>query len=130
MEAVYLSTNIPALAELREVDVPKPADGEVLIRNVTTSSNHIDVTLSMVLGYEAIGGGESAGTVVEIGHNVNNVAVDDRVSSSTVHGSLYLTVGSGRRFHCLCGLVWLQLLRRIHSRPCKHRHEITAQNQL
>lgn len=48
-------SNILDLAELREVDVPKPADGEVLIRNVTTSSNPIDVTLPLVLGYEAIG---------------------------------------------------------------------------
>ena len=85
MKAVYISKNLPHLAELREVDVPKPADAEVLIRNVTTSSNPIDVTLPLVLGYEALGGGESAGTVVEVGQNVNSVVVGDRVSAHVVH---------------------------------------------
>ncbi len=88
--AVYYETGAPSV--LRYEDVPDPAPGpdEMLVRVEAISVEGGDTlnrlggelaTVPHVVGYQ------SAGTVLEVGANVRNFAVGDRVVSTGVHGS-------------------------------------------
>lgn len=69
--------------ELVTFDVPKPEAGEVLVRVEATALNPVDWKVQtynvIVTNYPAILGTDIAGTVVQLGTGVTNVAVGDRL---------------------------------------------------
>ncbi len=80
----------PERLELRNIDAPKPGDGEALVRVEAAGVNYIDtyhreglykVTLPFTPGMEG------AGEVLEVGPNVSEVAVGDRVAYAMTPGS-------------------------------------------
>ncbi|KAJ3552135.1 hypothetical protein NM688_g4312 [Phlebia brevispora] len=80
---------------LREVDVPKPGSGEVLVREDAIGLNPIDYFIPetglFVTLYPIILGWEAAGIVVQLGEGVSSVAVGDKALYPGV-------VGDGDRF--------------------------------
>lgn len=69
--------------ELTTIDVPKPEEGEVLVRVEATALNPVDWKIQaynfFVKDYPAVLGTDIAGTVVQLGSGVTNVAVGDKV---------------------------------------------------
>jgi D-arabinose 1-dehydrogenase-like Zn-dependent alcohol dehydrogenase len=89
--------------ELREVPVPRPAPGEVLIKVHACGVCHNDVWLTNgVYAFPpfspVITGHEAAGEVVELGEGVTSRQVGDRVGSTWVQG------GCGRCDYCKLNL--------------------------
>jgi NADPH2:quinone reductase len=74
----------PAAMRLVEVDVPTPGPGEVLVRVGAAGVNFADVMQTRGT-YDGgpkppyVAGFEAAGTIVALGRNVSNVAIDDHV---------------------------------------------------
>lgn len=68
---------------LTTVDVPKPEAGEVLVRIGAVALNPIEWKIQLynfiVTEYPAIVGSDIAGTVVQLGSGVTNLAVGDRM---------------------------------------------------
>ena len=70
---------------LRDMPVPRPNDGEVLIRVVSAGLNFADVmmrsgTYPHPKGYPLIAGIELAGEIVEVGNKVSGFVLGDRVA--------------------------------------------------
>ncbi|KAJ3552137.1 hypothetical protein NM688_g4311 [Phlebia brevispora] len=69
---------------VREVDVPKPGPGEVLVRADAVALNPIDwiiqATGIFITQYPAILGWEAAGTVIQLGEGVTSVTTGDKTS--------------------------------------------------
>ncbi|KAI0072599.1 GroES-like protein [Panus rudis PR-1116 ss-1] len=90
-----MSTNVPKTQRalilpeksgkfvVQTIEVPKPGEGEVLVRIESTALNPIDVEMQehgmFVEKYPAILGFDVAGVVAEIGQGVRNFAVGERV---------------------------------------------------
>jgi NADPH:quinone reductase-like Zn-dependent oxidoreductase len=70
-----------AVLELRDVPVPQPKAGELLIRVHAAALNRGELLVGGVMhgGPEKLGGNEAAGTVEAVGGNVSGVKVGDRV---------------------------------------------------
>ncbi|HMA18408.1 MAG TPA: quinone oxidoreductase [Thermoanaerobaculia bacterium] len=71
---------------LVEVPEPRPREGEVLVRAEAAGVNFIDVyhrSGAYPLTFPLIPGQEAAGTVIEVGAGVTEVAVGDRVAFSS-----------------------------------------------
>lgn len=69
----------------REVDVPQPTPGQVLIRTAAAGLNYIETYQRSGLysvQYPFIPGSEGSGTVVALGKGVEGVAVGDRVATA------------------------------------------------
>lgn len=71
---------------IREMTIPKPQAGEVLIKIAASAVNHFDLIIRrgemakfIPLGLPAVLGGDAAGTLVEVGAGVTGFAVGDRV---------------------------------------------------
>ena len=90
----------PRQYEVREVPIPKPGDGEVLIQmkaaGVCGSDIHLFLGENPNAVYPRIPGHENAGVVVEIGKNVTAVKPGDAVVVD-------LVVACGRCPQCLRG---------------------------
>ncbi|KAJ3552136.1 hypothetical protein NM688_g4313 [Phlebia brevispora] len=75
---------------VREVDVPKPGPGEVLVRAEAVALNPVDwivqATGMFFTQYPAILGWEAAGTIVQLGEGVASVVVGDKVLHPGVIG--------------------------------------------
>ncbi|KAI0072335.1 GroES-like protein [Panus rudis PR-1116 ss-1] len=75
--------------ELQTIDVPKPGQGEVVVKIEATALNPVDWKIKdynfIVEEYPAVLGSDAAGTVVQLGEGVTNVAVGDKV---VYHGQL------------------------------------------
>jgi len=75
--------------ELSNTDLPKPAAGEILIRNAAIAINPLDWLLQDFallpwLSYPAILGSDVAGTIVAVGRGVERFKVGDRVLGQAV----------------------------------------------
>lgn len=90
----------PCRFEIREVPVPKPGDGEVLIKmksaGVCGSDFHLFLGENPNAVYPRVPGHENAGIVVEVGKNVKTVSPGDAVV-------LDLVVACGSCPQCLSG---------------------------
>lgn len=79
----------PNVMHLEEIEMPKPAPGEALVRNHAIGLNYID-TYFRSGAYPAqvpfIPGNEAAGEVIELGKGVKDVKVGDRVTYITHFG--------------------------------------------
>ncbi|KAK7682473.1 hypothetical protein QCA50_014273 [Cerrena zonata] len=69
--------------QLATIDVPKPEAGEVLVRIEATALNPVDWKIQaynfFIQKYPAVLGTDIAGTVVQLGSGVTNLAVGDKV---------------------------------------------------
>jgi NADPH2:quinone reductase len=91
MKAILVShTGGPEVLEYKDVPVPQPKPNEALVKVEAIGVNFIDVyfregrypaTLPFTPGREI------AGTVIEVGSEVNSLKVGDRVAQTTVMGS-------------------------------------------
>ncbi|WP_239707799.1 zinc-dependent alcohol dehydrogenase family protein [Mycolicibacterium smegmatis] len=77
------------LLQLREVAIPEPAHGEILVRVSAVALNHRDKMVTengrgLQLTYPFTPGSDLAGTVVALGDGVQRFAVGDRVISNFV----------------------------------------------
>jgi NADPH:quinone reductase len=80
----------PETLRLTEVPDPKPGEGEALVRIEAAGVNFIDVyhrTGAYPLSYPLTPGQEGAGTVVEVGAGVGEVAPGDRVAFASGPGA-------------------------------------------
>lgn len=91
--------------EVREFPIPKPKDGEVLVKIKASAICRSDMSLyygNPVVGGEIaksgsiIPGHEPAGEIVEVGKGVTNVKPGDRVA-------IYLAVSCGECLYCKSG---------------------------
>ncbi|KAJ3538749.1 hypothetical protein NM688_g6476 [Phlebia brevispora] len=68
---------------VREVDVPKPGPGEVLVRAEAVALNPVDSAIQatglFITQYPAILGWEAAGTIVQLGEGVTSFSIGDKV---------------------------------------------------
>ncbi|KAM0788748.1 hypothetical protein ACM66B_002840 [Microbotryomycetes sp. NB124-2] len=65
-------------------DIPKPEQGEVLIKNVIVSSNPKDWKIPFYMPpYEAVEGNDVAGTIESVGPGVSRFSKGDRVAAFT-----------------------------------------------
>jgi NADPH2:quinone reductase len=82
----------PEVLEVKDVEAPTPAPGEVLVQVAASGVNFID-TYQRSGYYQKplpfIGGSEGAGTVAEVGEGVEDLAVGDRVAWCMVDGGGY-----------------------------------------
>lgn len=93
--------------QVREVEAPRPAAGEVLVRVEASGINHMDLLIRR--GYPGIPvklphvlGGDVVGTVTELGAGVKSVAVGQRIVAAPVSGCGECELcREGRRFLCL-----------------------------
>lgn len=84
--AVVTDAGGPENFEWREVSVPTPQTGQVLIETAATGLNFIETYQRSGLydvEYPFIPGTEASGTVVALGDGVDNVAVGDRVATAS-----------------------------------------------
>lgn len=77
---------------LKEVDTPKPAFGEVLVKVVTSGVCHTDLHVRDADWYvksklPVIPGHEGAGVVVALGEGVTSLKIGDRVGHAWLHDS-------------------------------------------
>jgi alcohol dehydrogenase len=99
------------ILKIREVNYPKPKPNEVVFKVEYAGLNHDDIwgmrgkPLQVPLPH--ISGSDAAGRVVEVGEDVRDIKVGDRVVS---HGNLSCRVcsvcTSGREFDCKGRKVW------------------------
>jgi len=97
--AAYLTAQGAPL-EVKEAPYPTPGDGEIIVQNKAIAINPVDYATQMMgqaifpwLQYPAINGYDVAGEVVEVGSNVSNFKVGDRVVAySAVAFQTYSTV--------------------------------------
>jgi len=91
MKAVYVD-EFGGIEKLKYGDLPKPSagPGQALVKIAASGVNYIDIYFRMGL-YPAtppvVLGSEGAGTVEEVGPNVTEVAVGDRVAYAMARGS-------------------------------------------
>ena len=68
---------------IREVDIPRPGPGEILVRIDAVGLNPVDWFVQMFdrfkSQYPVIGGWEAAGTVVQLGEGVTSFAIGDEM---------------------------------------------------
>lgn len=82
MKSYWIVTrNDKAELEARDVPVPKPRAGELVIKVEATALNRGELTVGGVMhgGPEKLGGNEGAGTVEEVGEGVSGFKRGDRV---------------------------------------------------
>ena len=101
MKAVFLPGN--KQVEVREVDIPQPGFGEVLVEVKASCICRSDLSLyygNAVVGGEAAGkcitGHEPAGVIAKVGPGVRQFRVGDRIA-------VYLAVGCGVCEYCRMG---------------------------
>src|SRR5437763_4902818 len=91
MKAIRVSrTGGPEVLEYVEVERPKPARGEALVRIEAIGVNFIDVyhrTGLYALPLPLTPGSEAAGVVEEVGSGVTELKAGDRVARSEEHTS-------------------------------------------
>jgi NADPH2:quinone reductase len=87
---VVRTTGGPEVLELAQVDVPAPGPGELLVDVAAAGVNYIDIYFRAG-GYAKelpfTPGNEGAGTVREVGPDVDGIAVGDHVAWADVPGS-------------------------------------------
>lgn len=84
--AVVTQAGGPELFVWREVPVPAPGPGEVLIETAATGLNFIETyqrSGQYQVSYPFIPGSEASGTVVALGDGVDSIAVGDRVATAS-----------------------------------------------
>ena len=84
--AVVTQAGGPENFEWREVPVPTPSAGQVLVETAAAGLNFIETYQRSGLydvQYPFIPGSEASGTVIAVGENVTNVAVGDRVATAS-----------------------------------------------
>lgn len=91
MKAVMVDPNVKNSLELTEIDVPKIASHEVLVRITAAAMNHRDLYMnnewSALKGYEKfIAGGDGAGVIVEVGSAVDGWKAGDEVVLNPLMG--------------------------------------------
>jgi propanol-preferring alcohol dehydrogenase len=88
--------------EIRDVDVPRPGPGQVLVRIEASGLCHTDIhaahgdwpvkpKMPLVPGHEGVG------SIVELGEGVDSLAVGDRVALP------WLALACGRCRYCIAG---------------------------
>jgi len=80
----------PDVLEIDELPDPRPGPGEVLVRTAAVGVNFIDVYRRSGIypaSFPQVPGTEGSGTVVEVGPDVDDVAVGDRVAWTDAPGS-------------------------------------------
>ena len=81
---VVYETGNPEVMRWEDVETPSPSDSEVLIRHSTVGLNFIDVYFRTgtypAPGFPFVPGLEGAGVVEEVGSDVSDVSVGDRVA--------------------------------------------------
>ena len=85
-KAVFISKHGgPEVLELKEIELESPGPNEVLIEHVAIGLNFIDVyhrTGLYPISLPSAIGAEGSGIIKEVGHDVQNFQVGDRVSYS------------------------------------------------
>ena len=79
-------TGGPEVIEVREIEMPRPGRGEVLVRHEAVGLNFIDTYVRSGLYPAALPSGlgnEAAGTVEAVGEGVTGLAERDRVGYLT-----------------------------------------------
>lgn len=76
----------------QEIDIPQPADGEVLLRHTAIGVNFIDTYFRSGLypwpaDHDLVLGSEAAGVVEAVGPGVDGFSPGDRVAYTVAHGS-------------------------------------------
>jgi len=110
MKAIQITqTGGPEVLQLRELPVPKPGPGEVLIKVVAAGVNFIELYVRegrYKSDLPLIPGTEAAGTVEQLGPNVEGFAIGDPVASTNVAGSYaeYAIVPAARLVKVPAGL--------------------------
>ncbi|HYZ87112.1 MAG TPA: quinone oxidoreductase [Bryobacteraceae bacterium] len=91
MKAIRIhETGGPEVMRLDEIDIPTPAEGQVLIRVHASGVNFLDIyqrTGLYKLPLPATLGQEGAGVVEKVGPGVNTLQVGDRVAFTSAQGS-------------------------------------------
>lgn len=91
MKAVRIhQTGGPEVLRLEEVPIPKPGEGQVLVRLEAVGVNFTDIysrRSQQASALPAIIGQEGAGAVEAVGPRVTEVRIGDRVTYTGVHGS-------------------------------------------
>ncbi|TFY64053.1 hypothetical protein EVJ58_g2887 [Rhodofomes roseus] len=89
-KALWLKTEKGSL-EVGTAPIPKPGEGEVLIKVHSTALNPVDWKIAahgyFIEKYPAILGGDAAGVVEEVGPGVTNLKKGDRVLTNGVFGN-------------------------------------------
>lgn len=102
MKAVYLHTHGGSdVLEFGDIEKPKPANGEVLVRLRAAALNRADLWTregwpGLKIGYPHILGSDGSGEVSELGEGVADFEIDDRVVINA-------NIGCGRCSICLSG---------------------------
>lgn len=105
MKAIAISEfGGPEVLALREIEVPTPGDGDLLIKVIASGVNFIDIyhrsgTYPVELPY--VLGMEGAGEVVEVGSAVSGFVVGDRVAWPFAPGSYaeFVAIAADRVIH-------------------------------
>jgi hypothetical protein len=86
--AAVITASPRAPLEIRQVPSPRPLGNEVRVRNEWTTSGPLDLHQAdgwlLVTSPQTLGGGVS-GTVVELGDEVKNLKIGDKVRSSLIY---------------------------------------------
>ena len=88
--AVVAQAGGPENFEWREVPVPSPGPGQVLVETAATGLNFIETYQRSGLydvQYPFIPGSEASGTVIGLGEDVTTVAVGDRVATASAEAT-------------------------------------------
>jgi threonine dehydrogenase-like Zn-dependent dehydrogenase len=94
----------PGNFEIRDIEIPKPGDDEILIKIECAAVCGVDALLydwtykgRYPVETPIVPGHECAGVIVEIGKNVKGLAVDDRVTLESI-------IGCGHCYYCCRGM--------------------------
>src|SRR5699024_2446688 len=88
--AVVTQAGGPENFDWREVPVPTPGPGQVLVETAAAGLNFIETYQRSGLydvQYPFVPGTEASGTVIALGEDVTNVAVGDRVATASAEGT-------------------------------------------
>ena len=131
MKAILKTTAEAGSLEVREVQTPKPASGQVLVKMKATGICYTDISIlnnkykgrkpvpiPVVLGHEG------AGIVAKAGRDVKNVTVGDRVGLEALWGcGTCVNCINGHQNMCTdwehIGITLPRDLRGISSRSCR-----------
>src|SRR5258706_4370832 len=124
MKSCWIVTrDYKAVLEWRDVPVPQPAKGELVIRVRATAMNRGELVVGSVVhgGPEKIGGNEAAGEVHTVGEGVTAFRPGDRVFGRVRGGfAQYATVFEHQALEMPQRLTWEEAAAGSGSLPAGH----------